>query len=263
MADKDLSPEELNAQSPDANEEVALDSEGLLDENGGLAEDSLEPPTPSAPAGKVELDLDDAPFLEEPEQAVEEAKPEDKAEDKLDMVPAEQEKLSFKDKIKKLLKNKKIVAGAGGGLIIVIALLVFLLSGGEEEQEQPQNATATTESQPKLSEEDLPPIEAKPGEELIAWEPFWIEYIDTDGVTRFLVCQFSAPTTDPGLKQEADAKALLLRDAIYYYLTHKPMTFLSDQRNAESLKEDILGIINGNLSRGELTELYIESYIIK
>ena len=65
------------------------------------------------------------------------------------------------------------------------------------------------------------------------------------------------------LKAEADLKTLTIRDAIYYYLSHKPLTFLSEQNNADVLKEDLLGVINGYLTRGQLTKLYIENYLIR
>ena len=107
------------------------------------------------------------------------------------------------------------------------------------------------------------PVPAKPDEIIIAWEPFWIEQTDSEGVTRFVIATFSAPTTNPALKQEADAKSVLIRDAIYYYLSQKPLTYLSDPQNAQSMKNDILGIVNGFLNQGQLEQVLIEGYLIK
>lgn len=206
---------------------------------------------------KVELDLDDAPFLQD--EAPPPKKAPEETSDKLKKPESEETKPETR--LQKLLKNKKLVIGAGSGLVLIIILVLFLLLSGEEPQTQPDPSPVRPAQDDPFK--DLPPIEAKPGEVLVSWEPFWVEYPQTDGETRFLLCQLSAPTTNPDLKLEADVKTLAMRDAIYYYLSHKPLTFLSNQQNADTLKEDLLGIINGYLTRDAFTEIYIESYLIR
>lgn len=255
MADEDLNQENAADNKVQADEDVLMDSDDLFDSNGNLNTDAVASENAPAGASKVELDLDDAPFLQEDQEepAAEEA-PEE-AGDELAMPEGEEEpKQSL---LKRLLKRKKLLIGGGVGFLLIIGALVFLLLGGEEPVTPP-------EIEPEITEpEELPPIEAKPGEVLVRWEPFWVEYSEQDGETRFLVCQLSAPTTDPELKMEADLKTLAIRDAIYYYLSHKPITFLSEQRNADALKEDLLGVVNGYLSRGQFSQIYIESYLIR
>ena len=254
MADEDTS---LKNQSPELgeNQEVLMDSEDLFDEQGNLNTQAVAPV--SSGGSKVELDLDDAPFLKEEEK---ESKPEEAAkpnEGELAM-PASEEAApeSF---IKKLFKRKKLLIGAGAGLVLLIAgIVVLLLLGGEEPPKEAATETHTAEQTEPPS-----PVEVLPGEVLIHWEPFWVEYTGQDGETRFLICELSSPTTDPALKAEADSKTLAIRDAIYYYLAHKPLTFLSEQNNADVLKEDLLGVINGYLTRGQLSKLYIENYLIR
>ena len=258
MAD-DLTLEDL---SLDEGQEVSLDSDDLLNEDGELNEEAFASEEDKPSPSKVELDLDDAPFLQEDPKEEPTPAPAETSEAPV-VLEKEKEELTRLQKILRLFKNKKILAGSIGGLILLIILLVFLLSGGEETpppvEEQPANtAPVEAEHAPKAPEKP-----AIPPESLISWEPFWVEQVDAEGQVRFLLCQFSAPTIDPGVKQEADIKTLAIRDAIYYYLSHKPLTFLSDQRNAEILKEDVLGIINGYLTRGQINQLLIESYLIK
>lgn len=240
MADNDLNNGEQ--QDPQADQDFDLEA--------------IDKKADSEGSNKVELDLDDAPFLEEEEEPVE---PESKEETK-EIVTSEVEETPRETRLQKLLKRKKILIGAGAGLVLIIALALFLLlSGGDPEPEPPPPPPPVQIEEPQ----ELPPIEAKPGEVLISWEQFWVEYTDDNGETRFLVCKLSAPTTNPDLKFEADMKTLAIRDSIYYYLSHKPKTFLSNQKNADVLKSDLLGVINAYLTGGELTQIYIESYLIR
>ena len=266
---KDLTPEDLGL---DETQEVSLDSEDLLNEEGELNEEAIAADEAPLASSKVELDIDDAPFLQEEPEEAPAPPPTQEQEAPVELKKSEDTKLSRLQKILLLVKtklitkfkNKKVLGGSIGGLVLIIALLIFLLSGGEE---KPAPAEAeppvTTEPQEQGHGTAEPEVPAIPAEQIISWEPFWVEQTDSEGQVRLLICQFSAPTNDPALKQEAELKTLAIRDAIYYYLAHKPLTFLSDQRYAEILKEDILGIINGYLTRGQLNQLLIEAYLIK
>lgn len=255
MADEDLNQESTADNKVQADADVLMDSDDLFDANGNLNTDAVAPKDGAQPgASKVELDLDDAPFLQEDQEEAPAAEAPEPPEEPALPAGEEAPKLSL---IKRLLKRKKLVIGGGVGFLLIVGALVFLLLGDDEQPAPPVSEPEVTEP------EELPPIEAKPGEVLISWEPFWVEYSDTDGETKFLVCQLSAPTLDPELKMEAELKTLVIRDAIYYYLSHKPITFLSEQRNADALKEDLLGVVNGYLTRGQLTSIYIESYLIR
>ena len=254
MADEEIDRKTRNPE-PGEDQEVQMDSEDLFDEQGNLNAQAVAPA--SSGARKVELDLDDAPFLKEEKNETKPDEPAKPAEGELAM--PESEETAPESFIKKLLKRKKLLIGAGAGFVLLIAGLVVLLLLGREEP--PKEAEPETHAAEQA--EPSSPVEVKPGEVLIHWEPFWVEYTGQEGETRFLICELSSPTTDPELKAEADLKTLAIRDAIYYYLSHKPLTFLSEQNNADVLKEDLLGVINGYLTRGQLTKLYIENYLIR
>lgn len=255
--DDDLNFEDINL---DENQEVSLDSDDLLNENGELNEDAVASEINKPSTSKVELDIDDAPFLQEEPKEEPAPAPAESTEAPV-VLEKGKDDLTRLQKIILLFKNKKVLGGSIAGVLLLAGLLVFLLSGGEEAP-----APAEPETAPPQESTHATPTPEKPAippESIISWEPFWVEQVDSEGQVRFLLCQFSAPTMDPGIKQEAEIKTLAIRDAIYYYLSHKPLTFLSDQRNAELLKEDVLGIINGYLTRGQLNQLLIESYLVK
>lgn len=237
-------------------EDVTMDADDLLDENGELNLDAVAPQN-AVGDSKVDLDLDDAPFLSDESSEAESTEAEAVEEEEPLALP-QQDAVSEPTVFQKLLKNKRAMIGGGSGLVLLVVLLLLLFGGGESDVPPP------VQEAPPQPEVELPPIEAKPGEVLIEWEPFWVEYKDENsGEIRFLVCELSAPTTDPALKEEAEAKLLTIRDAVYYYLAHKPLVFLSNQQNAETMKEDLVGIVNGYLTHGQLSQIYIENYLIK
>jgi len=78
----------------------------------------------------------------------------------------------------------------------------------------------------------------------IDWAPFWVELQDPEGEIRFVYCQFALLTDNRRVAMQVRAKDLTLRDAVYYFLRHKPYGELADSRRLEALKSEILGIIN-------------------
>ncbi len=211
----------------------------------------------SASSSKVELDLDDAPFLQEEE-----------VEEEPENVPATGEdgqvSLQAEDtapvpplkRIQSALKNKKILGAVLGGVFLIVALLVFLLSGSKDLPPEP-------EPEQKLATNASSAEEQKPAEFMISWEPFWVEQKDSEGEIRFVICQFSAPTINEILKREAESKKVIIRDGIFYYLSQKPLTFLSAAKDSETLKTELLGVINSFLTQGQLDQLLIENYLVK
>ena len=97
---------------------------------------------------------------------------------------------------------------------------------------------------------------------LFKGEPFLIERRGSEGEIRFLRCRFSIPTDNPSLYAELQAKNIAVRDAIYYYLNNKPVTFLSDSTQTEVLKRDLISVINKHLTSEKIQELYIEDYLV-
>ena len=233
----------LNDAGPDSTGAETLFDDAPADEGA---------PAPSG--GKVELDLDDAPFLMDDEEPEAEPGPQPEAES----LPADAAALPPAKKrlnVKALLKDKRVLAGAGSALILLGVAAFFLFSSPSEEPPPPEPEPQTTEEAPKEP--------AKPTEYYIRWEPFWVEFTDSEGNVRFLVCRFAGMTTNETLKMEAEAKQLVLRDTIYYYLTHKDKEFLGNTANAEALKRDILAVVNQYLSSGQIDQVLLEDYVIK
>lgn len=94
-------------------------------------------------------------------------------------------------------------------------------------------------------------------------DPFWVEQKDKDNKTRFLIARFAMTTTSEVLVAEYGRKTLILRDAVYYYLKNKDLRFLTDKKNAEKLKEDLLMVINQYMVEGEFDEILLEEYLVR
>jgi flagellar FliL protein len=235
--DEDLSAEALQ-------EKALLDTEELKEDGGAL---------PDA-GDKVELDLDDAPFLEEEEDEEDEG-PVGEAVD----APSKAEGPSLLER----LKDRRVLIPSSAALVLLAGLLLFFLLRGEDAPIQVPEGTPA-----EVAEEEPPPPpqepqEPEPVEFIVSWEPFWVEHTAEDGTVRFLVCKFSAATPNEKLAWEIEHKQLVLRDAIFYYLRNKDLTFLSDKANVEVLKKDLLSVVNQYLSNDQLTELLIEDYLVK
>ena len=202
---------------------------------------------------KVELDLEGAPFL------VEEERPEDKKNSPAQpfvVKDASDEKTGWRDAHPALSRILNFKTGVA--FLIVIAVCVyFLFIKKEDAQTPPPVAEADQTAAP---ESVAPPA---PQDYAMPFEPFWVEQTDAEGNTRFLIFKFTASSKDERVRWEASNKILLLRDAVFYYLKHKNLTFLSDKENVAVMKQDLLGILNGHLSAGTMDSLLIESYLVK
>lgn len=206
---------------------------------------------------KVELDLDDAPFLEdepEPQPAREPEKPARPHEEAA--APAARPRLP-----QRLLANKRKLAVAGGGaLLLIIAAIyanVFLFSGEPKAPLPPQPEPEQVAIAPK----PLPPAETP--HFIIQFEPFWVELKDTEGAIRFLMFRFSVPTNSEILFAEMNVKMLILRDALFYYLRNQPIISLSDEARAMTFKEELITVINEHLGSGKVSEILIQDYLIQ
>lgn len=203
--------------------------------------------TDNAPVAvkKVELDLDDAPFLQAEEktpaktEAVEEL--EDKSED--------EEKRKRKKKLILLLS----AIGAGVLLVACAAIWWFFFR-----TPPPLPPTA-----PEPEVIVVPSTPAPVGDQEIVREfaPFIIPTVDPNGKTGFLICKFSAISKDQAVNQEVQQQLLPLRDAIYYYLRSKENAFLLDARNGEEIRHDLLSVFNDYLTQGKLEDIVFESYL--
>lgn len=208
---------------------------------------------------KVELDLEDAPFLEEEDDEEEEEAPAEEA------VPLEAPKPSDSGD-EPWYKRRKIVIPAGAGLLVLIALLVWFLTRpakaptpGPEPQEQAEEQTQEGQDVPPP-----PPAEEQEVQEfMVTLAPFWVEQREGDGKVRFLVCQFTTVTENEKLSYEISQKTTILRDAVFYYLKNKDLTYLSDKTNVEALKADLLSVMNQYLSVDRLETILVDQYLVK
>jgi flagellar FliL protein len=230
----------------------------------GMPESAGEPSSDNAVASKaemgakVELDLDDAPFLEEdePAPAPEPAKETAAGPEKAPSAPAVSP--SLKDR---LLADKKklIMAGAAAAVLLIagICVNVFLFSGEKPPPPPPPPAPEKVVVAPK-------PLPAAPAPQFVLqWEPFWVELKDTEGAVRFLTLKFSVPTDNPILYAEMNGKKLILRDALFYYLRNRPILSLADEAKVQAFKGDLLTVMNEHLGGGKISEILIQDYLVQ
>lgn len=196
---------------------------------------------PDPATRKVDLDLDDAPFLKDQESevpAVADAK----------NLPADQEP---KPGIKK--KLKLLIIGGAAVLLIVLGVAVWWLF---------------------LRTPPVPPAEIKPDVIVVPSSPTAshpADYVkelahfvvprNVNGVTRFLVCKFSTISKSSGVGAEMDHKMIALRDALYFYLSGKSNDYLLNPANTVTIKKDLTSILNDYLTRGRIDDVLFESYL--
>lgn len=212
-------------------------------------------------AQKVELDLDDAPFLdEEPEPSkTPETPPQAESSPKLP-APDAPKASNFKDR---LLAHKKklIIAGGAFVLLLVVGIGVnfFLFRSPTPPPPAPE-----PEARKVLLPDKPPPLPAAAAPKYqLAWESFWVEQRDSEGAIRFLVTTFTIPTDSAQLYSEMQVKKVILRDAIFYYLRNRPFMLFSDPEKVAALKRDLMTVINEHVASGKVEDIFIENYLVK
>lgn len=248
---------------------LMLDDDPLGGEAGDstqLDTEELQPVDASAGGDeKVELDLEDAPFLEEEEEPVEEPPSDDGGDGSLDIDADGGGKRKSGFSAAALLRDRRVQIGGGAVLLLLVGLLIFLLWPSGEPPAEKQAQPVVKKKIVRKAGELPPPKEEEPAkpEYVVAWEPFWVEQTDQQGNIRFLVCKFAAVTESERLSWEIGTKKVVLRDAIFYYLRNKSLLFLTEKNNVETLKSDLLAVINQYLDNGQLQDLLIENYLVK
>ena len=204
---------------------------------------------------KVDLDLDDAPFLEDEEEAP--AAPEASAEPFPEEAPAEEQKPS---------RKKFIFIGAAALVLLLGGAAAFFLLR-KPAAPPVETPPVAPEAEPAVPPPATPPVlepPKPPQQELVMpMAPFLVEMTDATGRTRFLNIRFTAVTTDPAVRLEFMRNTIVVRDAVYYYLKNKSMEFLTDKKNTETLKKDVLSVINQFIGAQPLDNLLIEEYLVK
>ncbi len=214
-------------------------------------------PVSAKAAQKVELDLDDAPFLEdeEPEDKKPEA-PKEAIKDAPEALPEPPARLTLKDRL--LAQKKRLIIAAASLALLAVAGVgarIYL----KKPPPPPEVAVKTI-----VVPDKPPPLPAAPAPKYqLAWESFWVEQKDTEGAVRFLVCKFTVPTDNAQLFAEMQAKKVALRDALFYYLRNRPFTLFSDQQKVGQLKRDLMTVINEHVASGKIEDIFIENYLVK
>lgn len=203
-------------------------------------------PAPSEDAAKVELDIEDAPFLKE------EAQVEEKVEEK------EAEGQKAEDATKKSKKKKILLIGAGALFVIVAGLAAYFFFF--------QGPSVPPPPPPKPPEPNVIVVPSKPTvhvvpDVVVNFEPFIIPVGTSIGNTQFLVCKFSTVSKSVASSAEIEQKLLILRDSVYFYLRGKEADYLLDSNNAQAIKQDLVAILNDYLARGKLEDVLYDTYL--
>lgn len=209
-----------------------------------VAESSSAP----APLKKVELDLDDAPFLQPDEK---DADTEDIEKELPATSPDDEEKARRK---KKLIM---IIAVAAAALLIAVGVAIWWFMSRTPPPAPPEAL------KPEVIVVPSTPAAPPPADIVMDFAPFIIPVKNGDTTTGFLVCKFAAITQNESIRQEVGRQLPQLRDAIYFYLRGKDNAFLLDARNGEAIKKDLLSVFNDYLSQGKLEDIVFESYLNK
>lgn len=191
---------------------------------------------------KVELDLDDAPFLqrdEPPPPAVPDEPPPPKEDD------------AGKRRKKKLALFGAIVAVVLV-LILVAVWFFFFRTPPPAPPEPPKPDVVVVPSAP---------VADVPKDIVRQFAPFIVPVAEANGKTRFLTCKFAVISHDQKVNEEMAQRLVPLRDAVYFYLRGKDSGFLLDARNGDSIKKDLASIFNDYLSQGKVEDIVFESYL--
>jgi flagellar protein FliL len=212
-----------------------------FDEGGGkVVLDQGPPPNVPKSARKVELDLDDAPFLEQENIPLAETapsgekQPQDESEHGPETpIPPEAESDAKRPRL--LLFAASIVA-----VLLMATAAVYLLLPA---------------SQGMLPSQEIP--------HLISLEPFYIEQQSAADGMRFLQCRFALPAGNAEVEHEILTKRLLIRDGLFFYLMRREPAFLTQAEEAVTLKKDLLTVVNQFLTSGQLDDILINEYVVR
>lgn len=225
--------------------ETAVTQEESQNPQVETAKEKLPAETPKS--AKVELDIEDAPFLKEEGESHQDESPDAGEGDG-------QEKPALSSKKKKL-----IIIGAAALLLLLggASAAWFLLKPGTSappppvvEEIKPEVIVVPTKQTPAVTPDVVTPL-----------EQFIVPVGDTLQKTNFLICKFSIISKDMNLGSEIDNKIIPLRDAVYFYLRSKSYDYLLTPANAKDIKSDLVGILNDFLTTGKVEDVLLDTYL--
>jgi len=201
-----------------------------------------------APSRKVELDLDDAPFLEweEPEAAEEEDGEEQAAEEAEE--DEEDEAPSWKRRFWWVL----LAAATLGTLAALAYVLLFgtdLFRSSAPEKTDPAARTYQEKSREPVRT-DL--------------EPFLVEFTagQENAAYRYLHFACALYTKNLDVAEELASRRAELREVIYDYLQSKDHPPLTDKKSMAALKQGLLQTLNANVAAGGFDQVMIQEYLV-
>ncbi len=204
---------------------------------------------------KVELDLDDAPFLEWDEDEEEE----ESAEEKKEVAESGEEEAEDKERKESLLvriKRRWWMFAAAAALLMVSAVVAILFVTLQEE-EQKKLPQVVEQEQSKESGKN----KSEQGEQ-VSLQPFWVEY-DAENDYQYFHLGIDLNVNGSKPAWELEKKGPVIRDALYYFLKNKDIEELSDKNSIKDLKKEILTIVNNNLSNGKANQVLIQKYLVE
>lgn len=230
---------------------VPDDAEDVTDAPAEQRKAELDDAAASRATQKVDLDLDDAPFLEDEDED------EDIEEVEVDTPFLTEDDSKPKPGLAALLKNKFVLMGLGVILVLLVIIVILLLREPEAPPPPPPPpAEETNIPEPPPEVPETPQI-------IVKLDPFLIEQRDETGKIRFLEVSILLSTEDEGLARQFKQETFAVRNALYYYLKNKDLQFLSDKENSEKLKKELLVIINQYMGFGQFDTLMFEQYLVR
>ena len=209
----------------------------------------------SKSAQKVDLDLDDAPFLEDEED--EEDIPFEDSEAAV-VIKGEKKSLNINLDIQSLLRNKLVWAG---GVILLLVLIIVVLLMREPEPLPPSEQLNSPPPSQQTTEPTMVPD--NPDATLVRMTPFLVEQKTSTGEIRLLDIRIALSTTNEALVTQFTQETFAVRNAVFYYLKNKDIRFLTDKENSEKLKSELLAVVNQYMSFGQFDQLLIEQYLVR
>ncbi len=214
------------------------------------ADSMLDTSETSRAAQKVDLDLDDAPFLEEEEEVKPEAPP-----------PKASISMEEPEEAKPPRDKKKLLIIAAAALLLLIGLGVGVKMLFFKPKPKPVEAPQQIE-EPQDNGTDN--ASAQVPETMYRLEPFWVEQkAGADEEVRFLIVRIMLGAKDPGAVKDLEGKLLPARNAVFYYLKNKDVQFLADEENADKLRKELLLVINQYVADTKFDTLLFEEYVVK
>jgi flagellar FliL protein len=230
---------------------VPDDAEDVTDAPAEQRTAELDDAAASRATQKVDLDLDDAPFLEDED--------EDEEIEEVEVEPPflTEDDGKHKPGLVALLKNKFVLMGLGVILVLLVIIVILLLRKPEAPPPPPPPPVEETKTPEPAPEAPKTP------EIIVKLDPFLIEQRDETGKIRFLQVSILLSTEDEGLARQFKQETFAVRNALYYYLKNKDLQFLSDKENSEKLKKELLVIINQYMGFGQFDTLMFEQYLVR